>query len=101
MTCAFADRSAIRQQERVASTLRAAAYFPLFSVPNPTTATVPLTRPGDGSLIGMRVHESLHRFIMQTGSSAHPALGACNRVGETLATIRIDWRVVPDDFVAA
>ena len=111
MTCACADRSPerrpsnpdSRRQERVAATLQAAAYFPLFSVPNPSTPTVPLMAPGGGGqLVGMKVHESLHRFAMQTLVSADgTSLAAHNRVGPTVAAIRIDWRVVPDDFVAA
>jgi hypothetical protein len=111
MTTLCTDRSAAprqsgperRRQERVASTLRAAAYFPLFSVPNPATATVPLVLPGTGGLlVGMEVHESLHRFAMQTSLTANEAsIAAHNRIGSAVAAIRIDWRVIPDDFVAA
>jgi hypothetical protein len=109
MTCLDAARSPtpqpsnpnLRKQARVESMLRAAAYFPLFSVPNPKTATVPLS-DGRAGLVGMKVFESLHRFSMRTVMPlVGDSLQELNRVGPTAATIRIDWRVIPDDFAAA
>ncbi len=86
----------------VSRRLKRAAYFPLFSVPNPDRHNIPLPSPTNpNSLIGMRVFEQMHRFDARVESQAGPGgLLATNRVGQPVADISIDWRVIPDDFIA-
>lgn len=86
----------------ISSVLKRAAYFLLFSVPNPETRNVPILSTGDPSrLIGMKVFEQLHRFEIQERLSSGAGLRAVNLIGEPAANISIDWRVIPEDFVAA
>jgi hypothetical protein len=95
------DTNATSRQ--VGSVLKRAAYFPLFSVHSPTTRNVPLPSPTNPNrLIGMNVYEQMHRFeIEQSIACQAGGLQAVNRVGQPVANINIDWRVIPDDFVAA
>ena len=88
---------------RISSLLKRAAYFPLFSVHSPTTRNVPIPSPTNPSLlIGMKVYEEMHRFeIEESVPCRNKGLRAANRVGQPVAKINIDWRVIPDDFVAA
>jgi hypothetical protein len=83
--------------------LRRAAYLPLFSVHSPAVKNVPIPSPSDpAALVGMKVFEEMHRFAARVGDPSRArGLQASNRVGEPVADIDIDWRVVPDDFVAA
>ena len=83
--------------------LRRAAYLPLFSVPNPAVRNVPIPAPDDPSaLVGMEVFEEMHRFSVRVEEpSQERGLRASNQVGEPVADIDIDWRVIPDDFFAA
>lgn len=82
--------------------LRSAAYFPLFSVPNPAQQNVPLPSPTNPrALIGMRVFEQMHRFEVKVQSQGGVNnLVSTNRVGQPVADISIDWRVIPQDFIA-
>jgi hypothetical protein len=91
------------QTSHVSALLKRAAYFPLFSVPNPDRQNIPLPSPRNPErLIGMKVFEQMHRFdIRAEEPSAAEGLRAVNRVGQPVADISIDWRVIPDDFVAA
>lgn len=86
----------------VSRRLKRAAYFPLFSVPNPNRHNIPLPSPSNpNALIGMRVFEQMHRFDLRVESqSGAEGLLAINRVGQPVADINIDWRVIPDDFIA-
>ncbi len=87
--------------EGVDALLRRAAYLPLFSVHSPAVRNVPIPSPRDPTaLVGMKVFEEMHRFAVRVGEPA-TGLRASNRVGEPVADIEIDWRVIPDDFVAA
>lgn len=87
----------------VAAVLKKAAYFPLFSVHSPTTRNVPIPSPADPNrLIGMKVYEQMHRFEIEDSVPCRSrGIRATNRVGQPVANISIDWRVIPDDFVAA
>jgi len=89
--------------EGVDRLLRRAAYLPLFSVHSPAVQNVPIPAPGDpGALIGMKVYEEMHRFEVRVQEpSRKRGLRAINRVGQPVADIDIDWRVIPDGFFAA
>ncbi len=89
--------------ESVGRLLRRAAYLPLFSIHNPVVQNVPIPAPGNpGALIGMKVYEEMHRFEVDIEPpAAARGIRAVNRVGQPVANIEIDWRVIPDDFVAA
>lgn len=91
------------EMAQVSSLLKRAAYFPLFSVPNPDLQNVPLPSPRDPTrLIGMKVYEQMHRFDIKLDEpTAACGLRASNRVGQPVADISIDWRVIPNDFVPA
>ena len=86
----------------VGSMLKRAAYFPLFSVQSPTTRNVPIPSPQNSNrLIGMKVYEEMHNFeIEQTVLRSSRGLRAINQVGQPVANISIDWRIIPDDYVA-
>src|SRR5258708_22233602 len=92
----------IATPSQASNVLKRAAYFPLFSVHSPTTRNVPIPSPRDPNrLIGMKVYEQLHRFeIKEPIPCQTNGLRAMNRVGQPVANISIDWRVIPDDFVA-
>jgi hypothetical protein len=82
--------------------LKKAAYFPLFSVHNPQRRNIPLPSPANpNSLIGMQVFEELHRFRIDVERPFCPVgLRASNYLGAAVAQVEIDWRVIPDNFVA-
>lgn len=90
------------RSEIVSGLLKRAAYFPLFSVPNPDLHNIPLPSPTNlKALIGIKVFEQMHRFDVRVESEAiTDGLVATNRVGQPVADISIDWRVIPDDFIA-
>jgi len=48
----------------------------------------------------MNVNEDLHRFDIKVPDPGPNGFKAANRVGEQVASIHIEWRVIPDDFVA-
>jgi hypothetical protein len=101
---AEADSSATPGEDgAVRAVLERAAYFTLFSVHNPAVQNLPLTSPADPrQLIGMKVFEQMHRFAIQVKRpSRGGGLEVVNRVGQAVAEIEIDWRVIPDDFLAA
>jgi hypothetical protein len=90
------------QAERVDKLLRRAAYLPLFSVHSPEVRNVPIFSPlHPGAVIGMKVYEEMHRFEVRVEEPSRVrGLRAVNRIGQPVADIDIDWRVIPDDFVA-
>src|SRR5579871_2683702 len=82
--------------------LKRAGIFPLFSVHNPARPNVPIPSSGDPNrLVGIRVFEEMHRFqIVDEEPSTVCRIRAQNRLGEPVASIGIDWRVIPEDYVA-
>lgn len=75
-----------------------AAHLSVLSVPSkPDSAAI---RNGN-AIIGMRVHERLHRLQIDTvaPTEAHP-LRSTQRVGESLGDFQHLWMFMPDDFVA-
>lgn len=89
-----------------------AAYFSLFSVPNPATPDVPIeaTLPFPFSLLqripnfpallrGVEVNEAPLRFQTTVGKHACQLL-ATNTVGQPVATVHIRWTPIPWDYPA-
>ncbi len=95
-------RPATPDLDEVSDLVREAAYFPLFSVADPSTPSKPLPAPGNpNALIGMQVHEQMHRFdILTAEPDIREGIRARNRVGEHVANIHIDWLVIPDNYIA-
>jgi choline dehydrogenase len=90
------------RNREVTRLLEQAAYLSIFSIHNPSRPNIPIPSPRDpGRLIGVEVHEDLHRFdvgIEPPGCTG--GLRASKRVGEPVATVQIRWLVIPDDFNA-
>jgi hypothetical protein len=94
--------SAATQAATAGRALKRAAYFPLFSVHNPQRRNVPVpSSTNPNSLVGMQVFEELHRFRMDTERpDRRQGIHASNCLGAAAARVEIDWRVIPDSFVA-
>jgi hypothetical protein len=81
--------------------LKAAAYFPIFNVHNPSVpnSTVPLLPVLDQQLfVAINVNEALHRFevVTQVGPQG---LTATNRMSQgAIAGVQIRWTTIPDDY---
>src|SRR5262245_28322011 len=80
-----------------------AAYFNMFSMPDPSLANPTIYAPGQGnSVVGVRVHEVLHRFdIITMLPTAQAPLRARNIVGEPAGKFTHRWLMMPHDFVAS
>jgi hypothetical protein len=77
-----------------------AATFNLFSLADTTAREVALRDAK--SLIGINVHEVLHRFDVKTHApNANRPLCASNAVGEPVGRFSQRWMIIPDDFIAA
>jgi hypothetical protein len=81
--------------------LKAAAYFPIFNVHNPSVPnqTVPLLPVlGQQLFVAINVNEALHRFEAVTRVGPQ-GLTASNRMSEgAIAGVRIRWTPIPDDY---
>jgi hypothetical protein len=90
----------------------APSFFSLFSVPNPATPDVPLEAklPFPFSLLqrlpffpqllaGVSVNEAPLRFVVEMQDEACQLL-ALNAVGQSIATVHIDWTPIPWDYNA-
>ena len=90
--------------ETVTRLLRQAAYFPIFSIANPNSPNQPIPLiPGLSFLLtAVEVNEQLHRFEVhvEQPTMAH-GLRARDRVGETVANVRMRWTPIPENFEAA
>jgi hypothetical protein len=80
-----------------------AAHFNMFSMPDPSLSNAAILAPGNSnSVIGVRVHELLHRFaIITQPPTAETPLRARNIVGEVAGKFTHRWLVMPHDFVAS
>jgi hypothetical protein len=80
-----------------------AGHFNMFSMPDSHASDPAIRAPGaSNSVIGMRIHEVLHRFaIITQPPTAQMPLRARNLVGEPAGTFTHRWLMMPDDFVAA
>lgn len=88
--------------DEVSRVLQRAAYFSLFSVHDPSRPNVPIVSPrSSNAIVGLKVFERMHRFDVHVqGPTQRRGLRATNATGETAAEIDIDWRVIPEEFVA-
>jgi len=83
--------------------LRRAAYFPLFSIPDPGSPNrpIPLSPLLPQALVAVEVHEQLHRFaIAPRPPGRRGRITASNDVGEAAAAVHIRWTPMADDFEA-
>ncbi|MES1241635.1 MAG: hypothetical protein ABUT39_08445 [Acidobacteriota bacterium] len=94
----------------VTELLKAAAYFPIFNVPDPAVRPDPVYLfpslrdiPVLNQLwIAVRVHEQLHRFeVIVEPPIEGRGLTAINRFGEPVALVHIRFTPIPEDFQAA
>lgn len=86
---------------KVQAQLNECAIFTIFNTANPALPNTPVPSPNDPTqLIGMDVNEDLHRFEIRVPDPGPQGFRAANRVGELVANIHIQWRVIPDDYVA-
>jgi hypothetical protein len=88
--------------ETVQKLLDEAAFFNLFSMPDPEcTHAVSGFSGRSGGFVGLRVGEILHRFdITVRPPAAEMGLRAVNQIGEPLGRFDHRWMLVPDDFIA-
>jgi hypothetical protein len=91
------------QIETVRRLLKKAAYLSIFSVHNPAIPNVPIPAPSNPkSLIGIEANEELHRLEIKVKEPTFTTgLRVINRVGEPVANVRVQWRLIPEDFEAA
>jgi hypothetical protein len=84
--------------------LREAAYFSIFSVASRERRNRPIlwSQLLPFTVTAVEVNEDLHRFEIETelGTTA-AGLGAANRLGASLARVRIRWTPIPQAFRAA
>jgi hypothetical protein len=88
--------------EVVQHLLDQAAYFNMFSSPDPRCSNAAILAPGQpGGVIGVRVHEVLHRFgITAEPPTLETGLQAANLVGEPAGTFQHRWMFIPHTFPA-
>jgi hypothetical protein len=80
-----------------------AAHFNMFSMPDPSLSNPAILAPGNSnSVIGMRIHEVLHRFdIITRPPTAQMPLTARAIVGESAGKFTHRWLMMPHDFVCS
>jgi hypothetical protein len=75
-----------------------AAYFNVFSRPDPADSDATIRKTND--VIGIRINEAVHRFEVTTHRpSATRSLRAANVVGERIGRFSHRWMLAPNDFV--
>jgi hypothetical protein len=90
------------QLDRVSRLLQKAAYFSIFSMPDPAQPDIPIPSPSNpNALIGVEVHEQLHRFELEVDPpTPDGCIRARKRIGQAVARVQIRWMVIPDEFQA-
>lgn len=80
-----------------------AAYFNVFSLPDKKITDIAIkSQDGVRNIIGFRVQEQLHRFVINVERpTADGGFKASNVVGESYGKFRHRWLLAPDDFVAS
>jgi hypothetical protein len=80
-----------------------AAYFNIFSTPDPERSNAAILAPGQtGGVIGIKVDEVLHRFgVTIEPPTLGTGLRATNVVGEPAGTFSHRWMFIPHGFPAA
>lgn len=87
--------------ELVQHLLDQAAYFNLFSVPDPPPSGPEIRTPwGDGAIVGLRVNEELRRFNLDVRVPSGRGVKATNIVGEAVGRFEHRWMIIPSDFEA-
>ena len=87
--------------EEVTRLLKSAAYFPVFSAPNPDAPNEMISAPGK-PLVAVRVNEDLHRFEIDVKQpDCQNGVRSSNTVGQVAANVSIRWTVMPWEFEAA
>jgi len=91
---------AMLSPEMVQHLVDRAAHFNTYSMPDGSAGSAAVR--GSGSdVVGVRVHEVLHRFSVVTEApTADRPLRARNAVGEAAGRFTSRWMFAPDDFVA-
>jgi len=91
------------QLETVSSLLKEAAYFLVSSIHDPQALNIPIPSPRDPrALIGIEARKEVHRFdVIVEEPTIESGLKAINRVGEAVAHLQFELRLIPDDFEAA
>lgn len=84
--------------EEVRTQLSRIANFLFFSMPNEAEPNEPIM--DGGRLIGVRVHEMLHRFEIHQRLT-RSGLQVQNQVGQPEAQVHMTWRPIPDNFKAS
>src|SRR6266850_3669866 len=89
--------------EVVLHELDQAAYFNMFSVPDPQHTNTAILAPGNPrDVIGIEVKEVLHRFdVIVEPPTRETGLRAANTVREPAGKFSHRWMLIPDDFVAS
>jgi hypothetical protein len=98
-----APRTSSLSAEVVQHLVDRAAHFNMFSLPDSSLSNPAILASGhSNSVIGVKVHEVLHRFeIITQPPTARTPLRARNIVGEAAGTFTHRWLMMPDDFVAS
>ena len=71
--------------------LKKAAYFSLYSMPNPDSPNQPVLSLNPPGIVQVQVHEQLHRFPID--------LSAGTQVGEAIGTVSMKWTPKPETFI--
>lgn len=89
--------------EEVTHLLKQAAYFPIFSIPNPRSKNTAFHLLRIPFLItGLLVNEELHHFETKVNvPTLESGLQASDHVGETVAHVNIHWYPIPWNFEAS
>jgi hypothetical protein len=88
--------------EMVQHLIDQAAYFNMFSIPDPENADREIRDTLNGQeIIGIRMSEVLHRFNINLElPSLEQSARAVNIVGEPIGRFSGRWVIIPDDFAA-
>jgi hypothetical protein len=80
--------------------LHHAAYFPIFSVPDPRVPNRPVFHPEDPQkIVAIEVCEELHRLRVETDMPPNRnEIQVSNRAGERVAAVRMRWALAPEEF---
>ncbi|MBM3735316.1 MAG: hypothetical protein FJW39_05955 [Acidobacteria bacterium] len=86
-----APAAASASTAQIHALLKKAAYFSLYSMPNPANPNVPRISLNPPGIVQVAVNEQLHRFPID--------LAAGTQVGEPIATVAMKWTPTPENFV--
>jgi hypothetical protein len=88
-------------RELIQKLLDQGAFFNLLAAPNHKIAHVSIGGVAGGGIIGVRLHDALHRLSVVTSPPAGDnPIATKNTVGQRIGSFNQRWMFVPDDFVA-